>query len=112
MRNGPGWEGLDVNIGSGAFIALLVPAREGGEKDEGEEGENNGHDKKVWEDDSVLEGRCHPNKVERILINRKVVDKGGCVVGTDVATSISVDADTEVADAYTELRSTDNVCDR
>jgi hypothetical protein len=104
-------EGLDVDIGACGLVCLLVPPRKGRKQDECEEGEDDGDDEEVRENDGVLEGCCDPHKVERVLINRQIVDEGGCVVGTNVATAIAVDADAKVANAYTELGVTDNVCD-
>jgi hypothetical protein len=44
LRDGPRGEGLDVYVGAGAGVALFVPAREGGEEEEGYEGEDDGYD--------------------------------------------------------------------
>jgi hypothetical protein len=44
LRDGPRGEGLDVDVGAGAGVALFVPAREGGEEEEGDEGEDDGYD--------------------------------------------------------------------
>jgi hypothetical protein len=111
LRDGSGREGLDVDVGSGALVALLVPAREGGQQDEGEEGEDDGDDEQVGEDDGVLESRRDPHQIERVLVDVQVVDERGGVVGADVAAAVSVDADAEVADAHAELGVADNVCD-
>lgn len=93
------------------LIALLVPAGEGGEENEGEECEDDGNDEEIGEDDGVLEGCCDPHEVERVLVDVQIVDECGGVVGADVAAAVSVDADTEVSDAHSELRISDNVCD-
>ena len=69
LRDGPRREGLDIDIRAGALIPLLVPSREGGEENECEEGEDNGDDEQVWEDDGVLERGGNPNKVERVLVH-------------------------------------------
>ena len=111
MRYGSRWEGLDVDIRACALIPLLVPSREGGKQDEGEEGENDGDDEKVGEDDGVLESCCDPDEVERVLIDRQVVDERGRIVGADVATAIAIDADTEVSNTHAKLGVTDNVGD-
>lgn len=87
-----------------------MPAWEGCQEDEGKEGEDDCDDQEVGKHDGILKGSGDPNQVEWILINRKVVDKGGSVVGADVSTSVSVDADAEVSDAYAELSITDDVC--
>jgi len=44
LRDGAGGEGFDVDVGAGAGVALFVPAREGGEEEEGYEGEDYGDD--------------------------------------------------------------------
>ena len=44
MRDWPRGERLDVDVGAGAGVALFVPAGEGGEEEEGDEGEDDGYD--------------------------------------------------------------------
>lgn len=44
LRDGPRGEGLDVDVGAGAGVALFVPAGEGGEEEECDESEDDGHD--------------------------------------------------------------------
>jgi hypothetical protein len=88
-----------------------VPAREGCQEHEGEEGEDNSHDKEVREDNGVLECRCDPHEVEGILVDVQVVHERSGVVGADVATTVPVDANTEVADADTKLGVADDVRD-
>lgn len=111
LRNRSRWERLDVDIRACTLIPLLVPSWEGCEQDEGEEGKNQGDDQEIGEDDGVFEGCCDPDKVERVLVHGQVLDEGGCVVGTDVATSIAVDADAEVSNTHAELSIANNVCD-
>lgn len=43
LRHGPRGEGLDVVLGA-VRVGLFVPAREGGEQDEADEGEDYGDD--------------------------------------------------------------------
>jgi hypothetical protein len=44
LGDGPRGEGLDVDVGAGAGVALFVPAGEGGEEEEGDEGQDDGYD--------------------------------------------------------------------
>jgi hypothetical protein len=44
LRDGSRGERLDVDIGAGASVALLMPSREGGEKEESDESEDDGDD--------------------------------------------------------------------
>jgi hypothetical protein len=44
LADKPRGEGLDVDVGAGDFVVLVVPAGEGGEEDEREEGEDDGDD--------------------------------------------------------------------
>jgi hypothetical protein len=44
LRDGSRGERLDVDVGAGAGVALFVPAGEGGEEEEGDEGEDDGYD--------------------------------------------------------------------
>lgn len=111
LRYGSRREGLDVDLGAGALIAFLVPAREGCEEDKAEECEDDGDNEQVREDDGVLEGGCDPDQIQGILVHGHTLHQGGSVVGADVVTTVLVDADTKVADAHSELRIADNVCD-
>lgn len=43
LADGPGGEGLDVALGA-ALVHFLVPAGEGGEQEEADEGEHDGDD--------------------------------------------------------------------
>lgn len=51
LGDGPRGEGFDVDVGAGAGVVLFVPAREGGEEEEGYEGEDYG-------DDAVKDVEC------------------------------------------------------
>ena len=92
------------------LVSLLVPSGESGEEDEGEEGENDGDDEQIRENDGILEGSGYPHKVERVLVDRHVVDKGSGVVRANETTTITVDANAKVADTNTELGVADDVC--
>lgn len=86
-----------------------MPSGEGGKEDECEEGEDNGDNEQVGEDNGVLERSSHPDEVQWVLVDGYVVDEGCGVVGANEATTVSVDADAEVADAHTKLCVADNV---
>ena len=43
LRDGTRGEGFDVSVGA-MFVDFFVPAREGGEEEEANEGEDDGHD--------------------------------------------------------------------
>lgn len=86
-----------------------MPSWEGGKKDEGEEGEDDGDNQEVGEHNGILEGSGNPHKIEGVLIHRQIVDERSCIVGADVAAAVSVDADAEVANADAELGVADNV---
>jgi hypothetical protein len=57
------------DVGSCSLVALLVPARECCQKNEGEEGEDDGNDEEVGEYNGVLESCGDPYEVERILVD-------------------------------------------
>ena len=44
LGDGPRGEGLDVDVGARAGVVFFVPAGEGGEEEEGDEGEDYGDD--------------------------------------------------------------------
>lgn len=111
LRDWSRWERLDIDVRTCALVSLLMPAREGGEEDEGEEGEDNGNDEQVGEYDSILEGSRNPDQVQWILVDGQIVDERSCVVGANVTTAVTVDADAEVANTHAELSVTDDVGD-
>ena len=86
-----------------------MPSGEGGKQDECEEGEDDGDNEQVRENNGILEGSSNPDEVQRVLVNGHVVDERCGIVGADEATAVSVDADAEVADAHTKLCVADNV---
>lgn len=87
-----------------------MPAWKCGEQDKAEECENDGDDEQVGEDNGVLERRCNPDQVQRVLVHRYPLHQRRRVVGADVVTTVLVDADAKVADAHGELCVADNVC--
>lgn len=120
LRHGPAREGLHLAVGPLAVL-LLVPAWEGGQEEEADEGEDDGDDSgllvsflgsslgvrrryccyshEVWEHDGVLELARQPDEVEGVLVDRDLLGEGGGVVGTQPAAAVRVDADAEVAHA-------------
>ena len=111
LRDGPGGERLDVNLGACLPVALLVPAWKCRKQNKTEEGKNDGDDEEVGEDDGILESRRYPDQVERVLVHGDALYQGCRIVGTDVVTAVLVDADAKVANAHAELRIADDVCD-
>lgn len=77
-----------------------MPAGECSEEDECEEGKDDGDDEEVGKYDGVFKCRCYPDKVEGVLVDRDAVCEGGCVVGADPGTTITVDADAEIANSH------------
>ena len=69
LRHRSRGEGLDVDIGACALVPFLVPSREGREQDEREEGQDDGDNEEVGEDDGIFERRCDPYEVERVLVD-------------------------------------------
>lgn len=109
---------------------LFVPAWEGGEEEEDDEGEDYGHDAanmrvsirvfglsagqhlhQVWEDDQVLERRANPDQIQWVLVDAHLFREQCCVVRAQVITAaVRVDADAEVAHPHRELSVADDVC--
>lgn len=128
MRDGSRGERLDVDVGAGAGVALLVPAGESGEQEEGDEGEDDGNDaergvslvllgvlvsrqgnlQKVGEDDGILECCCHPDQVERVLVDVDALRESGGIVRAQES-SVCVCAETKVSHADFERCLSDNV---
>lgn len=125
LRHGPAGEGLHLAVGPLAVL-LLVPAGEGGQQEEADEGEDYGddanlgrhgqywerdmqglwdpqeekyHSHEVWEHDRVLELARQPDEVEGVLVDRDLLGERGGVVGAQPAAAVRVDADAEVAHA-------------
>merc|ERR1719282_780169 len=111
LGDGAAGEGLDVDVGAGAGIVFFVPTGEGGEEEKSDEGEDDGDDEQIREDDLVLERLGDPDQVQRILVNADLLREQSGVVGAEEATAVRVDADAEVADADFEHRLSDNVGD-
>lgn len=98
MRDGPGWEWLDVDVGSSSGVVLLVPAGEGREEEECDKSENKSHDTReselvmldrslsglylhqVGEHYAVLEGVGNPDQIEWIRIERDLLGEESGVV--------------------------------
>ncbi len=105
-----------------------MPTGESGEEEEGNEGEDNGHDaaevvswmyragvsekclQKVGENDSVLEGRCHPDQVQWILVDVDALRKSGGIVRAEEST-VCVCAQSEVSNADFQRCLSNNVGD-
>lgn len=111
LGDGSRGERLDVNLGACLSVALLVPAWECRQQDKAEEGKNDGHNEEVGEDDGILESRCDPDQIERILVHGDALDQSCRVVGTDVVAAVLVDTYTKVAYTHAKLCIADNVCD-
>lgn len=121
LRHGPAGEGLHLAVGPLAVL-LLVPAGEGGEQEEADEGEDycddavdtvstdwlagvarggkkSNYSHEVGEHDRVLELARQPDEVEGVLVDRDLLGERGGVVGAQPAAAVRVDADAEVAHA-------------
>lgn len=131
LRDGPAGEGLDLAVGALAVL-LLVPAGEGGQEEEADEGEDDGDDAaggdrqgsarlplgsssdlgyvercanshQVGKDNHVLELAGQPDEVEGVLVDRDLLGQGGGVVGAQPGAAVRVDADAEEAHAGLEV---------
>lgn len=101
LRDGSAGKRLDL-AHTVLRILLLVPSGEGGQKQEADEGEDDGDNDQVRKHDHVLELRCQPNQVERILVHGNLVGEGSRIVGAEPRSTVRVDANTKVA--YTCLK--------
>lgn len=102
LGDGPAGERLHLALGTFAVL-FLVPAREGGEEEEADEGEDDGDDA-VWEvsilgklggklggkrnphqvreHHHILKLARQPNQVQGVLVDRDLLSQGRRVVGT------------------------------
>ena len=86
-----------------------MPARKGGEQQEGQERQHDSHDDEVGEDDRVFERLCHPDKIQRILVHGDQVRQGSGVVIAEEGTAAALDADAKVTDPHQQVGVADNV---
>jgi len=111
LRDGSRWERLDVDVGAGSCVVLLVPAGEGREEEECDKGKDKCDDDQVGEHYAVLEGVGHPDQVERIRIERYLFCEQSGVVGAQKAAIIWLNAKSKVSNPYFERCTADDVGD-
>lgn len=88
-----------------------VPTGECCEEDKGQEGEDDGDDEEVWEDNGVLKSTGHPYQVERVLINADQICKGGRILVAHPCAAIGLDTYAKVSNSYSEIGLIHNVGD-
>lgn len=103
LGDGTGGEWFDVDVGTGAGVVFFVPAREGGEKEEGYEGEDDGDDEQVWEYYTVLERIGDPDQIQRILIDTDRFGQQRRIVRAEETSSVGVDTDSKISDSYFQM---------
>ena len=65
----------------------------------------------IWENNVIFECTCDPNQIQRILINRNLLCKRTCIVATQEATPVVVNANAKVAHSNLQLGLADDVGD-
>ena len=121
---------FDFAVGA-VIIALFVPTRKRGEKEEANECKNNSDDSRngrqqayaertiangnshqIRKHDIVLESICHPYQVERILVNGHLRCQTRRIVTAQKGSTVGINTYTKIADTNFELRLSDNVGNR
>jgi len=98
LRDGPGWEWLDVPFGA-IYAFFVMPAGESCEEEETDKSEDYCDDDQIWEDDLILKLTCEPDQIQGILIDAHLVCQRSGIITTQPSSSIWIDTDAKVADS-------------
>ena len=130
LRDWSRWEGFHLSLRS-SDVDFFVPARKGSKEDEGDESEDDGNDAEtevsyrfatqirkraldlheVWEDYGVLEGTCHPDQIQRVLVHTDQLRQCRCVLVAHEGPTIGLYANAEISNTDFESCLSDDVGD-